>query len=74
MKSTINGLDTQSFSSLFPITPNGSFSVKILIRVTLLWKMEYPDECNTTVRHIARKVAVMKGELVQLEGDITTGM
>jgi len=27
------------------------------------WKTEYPDGCNTAVRHVARKVATVEGRL-----------
>ena len=33
----------------------------------MLWKTEYLDGCSTTIRHIARKVAVVEGRLVCLE-------
>ena len=68
--------DAQSFSGKTPITPSGGFSVETLIgvtlswktelnrRVSLLWKMEYPDGCSTAMRHVARKVATMEGGLV----------
>ena len=31
---------------------------------TLLWKIEYPEGCNTAIRHVARKVATIEGGLV----------
>jgi len=36
--------------------------------------MEYPDGCITTTRHVAKKMATVKGRLVRLGGDITAGM
>jgi len=36
--------------------------------------MEYPEGCSTTIRHVARKVAIMEGGLVYFRGDITTVM
>jgi len=36
--------------------------------------MEYPDDYNTTIRHVARKVATMEGRLVCFGGDTTAGM
>jgi len=36
--------------------------------------MEYPDDCITVTRHVARKVATMEGRLVWLRGNITAGM
>ena len=29
--------------------------------------MEYPDDCSTAIRHVARKVAAIEGRLVCLE-------
>jgi len=52
------------FSGNTPITPSGGFSVETLTGVTLLWKMEYLNSCSTTMRHVVRKVAAMKGRLV----------
>jgi len=42
--------------------------------VSLSWKTEYPEGCSTAIRHVARKVAAVKGGLVCFEGDITVGM
>jgi len=36
--------------------------------------MEYPEDCSTAIRHVARKVAAMEGGLVCFGGDFTTGM
>jgi len=36
--------------------------------------MEYPEGCTTTIRHVARKVAVVEGGLVGFKGGITAGM
>jgi len=52
------------FSGNTPITPSGGFSIETLTGVTLLWKIEYLDGCSTTMRHVARKMAAMKGGLV----------
>ena len=35
--------------------------------------MEYLDSCSTTMRHVAREVATMKGRLVWFGGGFTTG-
>jgi len=36
--------------------------------------MEYLEGCNTAIRCVARKVAIMKGGLVYFRDDITAGM
>jgi len=36
--------------------------------------MEYPDEYNTAIRHVVRKVATMEGRLVCFEDDFTMGI
>ena len=36
--------------------------------------MEYLNGCSTAIRHVARKVAIMKGRLVCFEGDFTMGI
>ena len=66
--------DAWGFIGKTPITPSRGFSIETLIRVTLSWKMEYLDDCNTTIRHVARKVATMEGRLVCFGDDTTTGM
>ena len=35
--------------------------------------MEYPDGCSTAMRHVARRVATVKGRLVWFRGGFTTG-
>jgi len=35
--------------------------------------MEYPDGCNTAMRHVARRVAAVEGGLVGSGGGFTTG-
>jgi len=32
--------------------------------------MEYPDSCNTTLRHVVRKVAVIEGRLYLLARNV----
>jgi len=66
--------DVWGFIGKTPITPSGGFSVETLTGVTPSWKMEYLDDCNTTIRHVARKVATMEGGLVCFRGDTTAGM
>ena len=36
--------------------------------------MEYLDDYNTTIRHVARKVAAIEGGLVCFGDDFTMGM
>jgi len=36
--------------------------------------MEYPDGCSTAIRHVARKVAAVKGRLIYFGDDFTAGM
>ena len=52
------------FSSKAPIIPSGDFSVETLTRVSLLWKMEYPDSCSTTGRHVVRKVGLYNLKMI----------
>ena len=56
------------------ITPSGSFSVETLTELTLSWKTEYPEGCSTTMRCVARKVAVVEGGLVWFKDGIAMGM
>jgi len=50
------------------------FSVETLTGVTLQWKTEYLDDCSTTIRYVARKVATVEGRLVCFGGDTIVGM
>jgi len=43
------------------------------MEVSLPWKIEYPDGCSTTIRHVTRKVAAVEGRLVCVEGCFTAG-
>jgi len=36
--------------------------------------MEYPEGCNTAMRHVARKVAIVEGGLVWFGGGFTIEM
>ena len=36
--------------------------------------MEYPEDCSTAIRCVARKVAAVEGRLVCFRGDITVEM
>ena len=57
------------------IAPSGGFSIETLIRVWLchkrlsqigvflLWKMEYPNDYITAMKHVASKMAAMEGRL-----------
>ena len=36
--------------------------------------MEYPDDCNTTMRCVVSEVAAMEGGLICFGGDFTVGM
>jgi len=36
--------------------------------------MEYPEGCNTAIRHVTRKVAIVEGRLICFGDDFTTGM
>jgi len=36
--------------------------------------MEYPEDCSTTIRHIARKIATVEGRLVCFGDNFTVGM
>jgi len=36
--------------------------------------MEYLEDCCTTIKHVARKMAAVKGRLVCFGDDFTTGM
>jgi len=35
--------------------------------------MEYPDNCSTTMRYVARRVATVEGRLVWFRGGFTAG-
>ena len=39
-----------------------------------MWKMEYPEGCSTTIRHVVRKMAAMEGGLIGFRDGITAGM
>ena len=43
------------------------------IGVSPPWKMEYPEVCSITMRHIVRKVAAVEGRLVWFGSGFTAG-